>query len=322
MKKKVVSLLTLLLVCGLLFGCSGSSKSADSVYMMEASADSNSSAYMTEEAAEVEMAGSANSTGTDLIGNVAGRKIIKNADLNVETKDFDSFVSTLNTIIADLGGYIQASSQGTARRSGLRYADLTLRIPAEKLDEFISRTEGAATVTYQNIYTDDVTLSYVDTESHLKALRTEQETLLSLLEKAESVEDLITIQSRLSEVRYEIESYESRLRTYDDQIDFSTVYLNLNEVERETQVEKETAGEEISRRLAENWEDVGDAIRRFGIDFVSDLPYILIVVVPLGIIVLVIVLIAKAYRRKHPKRNMVIKVAVPEKKAEENSNEK
>lgn len=309
MKKKVISLLSLLLVCGLLFGCAGSSKSADTVYRMEATADSDSSAYISDEAAEVEMAGSANEVGTDLIGNVAGRKIIKNADLNVETKDFDAFTSTLNTIIADLGGYIQSSSQGTTRRSGLRYADLTLRIPAEKLDEFISRTEGAATVTYRNIYTDDVTLSYVDTESHLKALRTEQETLLALLEKAESVEDLITIQSRLSEVRYEIESYESRLRTYDDQIDFSTVYLNLNEVERETQVATETAGEEISRRLAENMEDIGDALRRFGIDFVSDLPYILLVVVPLGMIVLVIVLITKAYRRRHPKRNMVIKVS-------------
>lgn len=87
------------------------------------------------------------------------------------------------------------------------------------------------------------------------------------------------------------------------------MYLNLNEVERETQVAKETAGEEISRRFAENIEDIGDALRRFGIDFVSDLPFILIVVVPLGILVLVIVLIAKAYRRKHPKRNMIIKVS-------------
>lgn len=219
MKKKLVSMLSLLMVCSLLFGCGASSKSADSAYMVETTADSNSSAYIMDEAAEVEMAGSANEAGTDLIGSVEGRKIIKNADLNVETKDFDDFISTLNATVADLGGYLQSSSQGTTRRTGLRYADLTLRIPADKLNEFINLVDGAATVTYRNIYTDDVTLSYVDTESHLKALRTEQETLLTLLEKAESVEDLITIQSRLSEVRYEIESYESRLRTYDDQID-------------------------------------------------------------------------------------------------------
>lgn len=321
MNRKQISILAVLLVVCLLAGCGAKSRSADAAYMVESAADMNSSAYVTEDVAEVEMGGGANSIGEDLVGVTEGRKIIKNANLTVETKDFDDFSTTLNGLISEMGGYVQSSSQGTTKRTGLRYADITLRIPAGKLDEFISRTEGAATVTYREIYTDDVTMSYVDTESHLKALRTEQETLLTLLEKAESVEDLITIQSRLSEVRYEIESYESRLRTFDDQIDYSTVYMNLKEVERETQVAKETAGEEISRRLAENWEDVGESLRRFGIDFVSDLPFILIVVVPVGIIVLVIVLIAKGYRKKHPKRNMVIKVSVPEKK-EESSEQK
>lgn len=302
-----ISLLAGLLVLCLLTGCGA--KNAD----FNSQTASDEMKYDEELEMEMDNGGE----GIDLVGNVAGRKIIKNADLTVETRDFDGFSATLNKIIAELGGYVQSSSQGTNRRSNLRYADMTLRIPAEKLDEFITRTEGAATVTYRNIYTNDVTLSYVDTESHLKALRTEQETLLSLLEKAESVEDLITIQSRLSEVRYEIESYESRLRTYDDQIDFSTVYLNLKEVERESQVAKETAGEEISRRLSENWQDLGESLRRFGIDFVSSLPYILIVVVPVGIIVLVIVLIARSYRRRHPRRNMVIHVTAPEEKPEE-----
>lgn len=319
-KTPLVSLLSALLVLCLLTGCGA--KSADSVAyadlkMESAPQEVNTSAAMDAEEAEMD----AGSGSMGLVGNVIGRKIIKNAELSVETRDFDGFTSTLNAIVGELGGYVQSSSQGTKRRTGLRYADMTLRIPAEKLEIFISRTEGAATVTYRNIYTDDVTLSYVDTESHLKALRTEQDALLALLEKAESVEDLITIQSRLSEVRYEIESYESRLRTYDDQIDYSTVYLNLEEVERESQVTPETAGEEISRRLSENWQDLGEGLRRFGIDFVSSLPYILIVVVPMGIAVLVFVLIVKSYRRRHPKRNLII-TAAPEKKAEEKAEEK
>lgn len=318
-KTPLVSLLSALLVLCLLTGCGA--KSAESAAYAElktdsASQDVNTSAVMDAEEFEMDPG----SGGIGLVGNVIGRKIIKNAELSVETRDFDGFTSTLNAIVGELGGYVQSSSQGANRRTNLRYADMTLRIPAEKLETFISRTEGAATVTYRNIYTDDVTMSYVDTESHLKALRTEQDALLALLEKAESVEDLITIQSRLSEVRYEIESYESRLRTFDDQIDYSTVYLNLKEVERESQVTPETAGEEISRRLSENWQDLGEWLRRFGIDFVSNLPYILIVVVPMGIAVLVIVLIAKSYRRRHPKRNLII--AATEKKAEEKAEEK
>ena len=54
---------------------------------------------------------------------------------------------------------------------------------------------------------DDVTLRYVDVDSHKKALETEQERLLALLEKAENVEDIITIENRLSDVRYELENY-------------------------------------------------------------------------------------------------------------------
>ena len=77
-------------------------------------------------------------------------------------------------------------------------------------------------------------MNYVDTETHLAALRTEQESLMRILADAETVEDLIAVQSRLSEVRYEIESYESVLRTYDDQIAMSTVTLRVQEVERET----------------------------------------------------------------------------------------
>jgi hypothetical protein len=157
-------------------------------------------------------------------------------------------------------------------------------------------------VTYKNLYTRDVTLTYVDLESHVKALRTEQETLMDLLAQAKRVDDIITIQSRLSDVLYEIESYESTLRTFDDQIAYSSVNLSIQEVARETAVEKETASEEIARRFRENWEDVKEGATRFGIDFVSDLPVILVWVVFLGIIVLVVVLLVKGGPKRKAKR--------------------
>ena len=69
-----------------------------------------------------------------------------------------------------------------------------------------------------------MTLQYVDLESHKKALTTEQDRLIELMEQAETVEDIITIEGRLSEVRYQLESMESQLRTYDNKIDYSTVY--------------------------------------------------------------------------------------------------
>jgi flagellar hook-basal body complex protein FliE len=167
-------------------------------------------------------------------------------------------MENLNRSILTVGGYVEASSisGNSYNRNRMRSADITARIPAEQLDAFCDQVSDLGNVTYKNLYTRDVTLTYVDLESHVKALRTEQQTLMDLLAKAEKVEDIILIQNRLSDVLYEIESYESTLRTFDDQITYSSVHLSIQEVARETTVEKETAAQEIARRFKENWEDV------------------------------------------------------------------
>lgn len=249
-------------------------------------------------------AAKANGDSANLTGAVQGRKIIKNGDLSIQTREFDEFLEHLNRSILAMGGYVQSSgiSGNSYNRNRMRSADITARIPAENLDAFCDQVSSLGNVTNKKLYTQDVTLTYVDLESHVKALRTEQQTLMALLEKAETVEDIITIQSRLSDVLYEIESYESTLRTFDDQINYSTVHLSVSEVQRETAVEKETASEEIARRFKENWEDVKECAVRFGINVASDLPVILIWVVILGVLVLVLVLIVKGGPRRRAKR--------------------
>ena len=240
----------------------------------------------------------------NLTGAAAGRKIIKNGDLSIQTRDFDEFLTDLNRSILAVGGYVEASSinGNSYKKNRMRSADITARIPADQLDAFCDQVSDLGNVTYKNLYTRDVTLTYVDLESHVKALRTEQGTLMELLKKAEKVEDIITIQSRLSDVLYEIESYESTLRTFDDQIAFSSVHLGIQEVERETAVEKETAAQEIARRFKENWEDVKDGAARFGINFVSELPVILVWIVFLGAVIIIIVLIVKGGPKRREKR--------------------
>ena len=241
---------------------------------------------------------------TNLTGAVAGRKIIKNGDLSIQTREFDEFLEDLTRSILSVGGYVESSSinGNSYNKNRMRSADVTARIPAENLDAFCDQVSDLGNVTYKNLYTRDVTLTYVDLESHVKALRTEQQTLMDLLEKAQSVEDIITIQARLSDVLYEIESYESTLRTFDDQIAYSSVHLSVQEVQRETTVEKETAAQEIARRFRENWEDVKEGAQRFGINFVSGLPVILVWAVFLGIIVLIVVLIVKRSPKRKAKR--------------------
>ena len=254
---------------------------------------------------------------TNLTGAAAGRKIIKNGNLSIQTREFDTFMENLNQTILAMGGYVESSgiNGNSYGRRTMRSADITVRIPADQLDAFCDQVSDIGNVTYKNLYTRDVTLTYVDLESHVKALRTEQQTLIDLLKKAQTVEDIILIQNRLSDVLYEIESYESTLRTFDDQIAYSSVNLNIQEVERETTVEKETAGQEISRRFRENWEDVKEGFARFGINFVSDLPVILVWVIILGGIAFIIVRIVKGGPKRRAKREA--RWALKQQKAQE-----
>ena len=314
-----IALLMALCMVFALVGCSKSSSARsesyyaksepayDMAYEMEAPAAMADEAYGGAEykaAGKVSTTTAANGESANLTGNAAGRKIIKNGDLSIQTREFDEFLTNLNRSILAVGGYVEASSinGNSYNKNRMRSADVTARVPAEQLDAFCDQVSELGNVTYKNLYTRDVTLTYVDLESHVKALRTEQETLMELLRKAEKVEDIILIQNRLSDVLYEIESYESTLRTFDDQIAYSSVHLSIQEVQRETTVEKETAGQEIARRFKENWEDVKDGFARFGIDFVSDLPIIIVWVVFLGIVVLVIVRIVKGGPKRKARR--------------------
>ena len=313
-----IAILMALCMVFALVGCSKSSSARsesyyaksepayDMAYEMEAPAAMADEAYYGEAkaAGKVSTTTTANGESANLTGNAAGRKIIKNGDLSIQTREFDEFLTNLNRSILAVGGYVEASSinGNSYNKNRMRSADVTARVPADQLDAFCDQVSELGNVTYKNLYTRDVTLTYVDLESHVKALRTEQETLMELLRKAEKVEDIILIQNRLSDVLYEIESYESTLRTFDDQIAYSSVHLGIQEVQRETTVEKETAGQEIARRFKENWEDVKDGFARFGIDFVSDLPIIIVWVVFLGIVVLVIVRIVKGGPKRKARR--------------------
>ena len=318
--KAIFAILLALCLALMLAGCGSKSSSApeygyyakseaayDTAYQMEAPAAMADEGYRTEAKAAGKVATATNSTtaeSANLTGAAQGRKIIKNGNLSIQTREFDEFMANLNQSILSVGGYVESSSinGNSYNKNRMRSADITARIPAENLDAFCDQVSDLGNVTYKNLYTRDVTLTYVDLESHVKALRTEQQTLLELLQKAQTVEDIITIQSRLSQVLYEIESYESTLRTYDDQIAYSSVSLSIQEVQRETTVEKETAGQEIARRFRENWEDVKEGAARFGINFVSDLPIIIVWVLFLGIVAFIIVRIVKGGPKRKEKR--------------------
>ena len=311
MKRIIPIALVLLLLCTVV-GCSNKSAAhEESYYTNSSSAYYADAAYEAEYAPEAPMEaayGYTNEAKTSASQSpaLANRKIIRNADLTVETLSFDTFLNELQASVGSFGGYVESSSIGDrGYRNGqqLHYARYTIRVPAEQLDAFLSAVSDLGNVTALNTGLRDVTTSYVDSEKHLESLRIEQQALLDILAKAETIEDIITVQDRLTYVRYEIESYEAILRTYDDQIALSSVNLTVNEVERETPVEKETFGQEVSRRFNESLTDVGDSCKSFAAGFLGNSPIILMTVLILGAIVLVVVLIIKGIKKHYAKKN-------------------
>lgn len=231
----------------------------------------------------------------------AARKLIRNVNLEVETETFDDLLSTVRKRTELFGGYIEESyTYNGSSYSGnrLRNANLTIRIPAEHLDEFLENVAEVSNVISRNESVTDVTLQYVDMESHKKALLAEQERLLDLLTRAESIEDIISLEERLSEVRYQLESMESQLRVLENQVSYSTVYLYVNEVVKLTPVKEQSAWEKISTGFVNSLYDVGNEFADFGIGFLIDLPYIIVWAVIIVLAALILRLILRRFRRK------------------------
>lgn len=327
--KILALLLACLLVAGMLVGCGASAKSADmaaDVVYAETSAaaapENNTKAEVdeyemetaVEEAEDVlttvgysddaEAGGSASVTQTASIS----AKIIYSADLSIQTTEFDRSVSALERYVKDFGGFVESSdtsgnisyeSDGSTNIVD-RWAYYTVRIPAEKFEEFLNLSGGLGNVINSSRYAENVTSRYTDNEARLSSLRTQEERLLSMLEKSEDVESLIALEERLADVRYETESIERTLRNLDMQISYSTVSITLNEVEKYTPSVpvKRTFGEKLVSSLKNGWDNFADGIKYMILDLAYGLPGLILFLVIAAACVIVLVKLRRKYKAK------------------------
>lgn len=295
---------------GNMFRMGGESKSSNMAADMSAPAEAEKYSadgaggtgyFGTEEMAEVEE-GVTTETGAgseELAESQTDRKLIRNIYLDVETLEFDTLVRDIQKQTDILGGYVERSSVSgnSYYYDNTRYADLTLRIPKDKTDEFLEKVGSSGNITSRSEDVEDITLTYVDTESHVKALRTEENQLLKILEKAETVEDIMSIQSRLSEVRYQLESYASRLKTYDNQVDYDTITLYVREVTKETPTEELSIWQQMKEGFTDSLIAVRKGFRDVCIWFVAHIPYF--------IVLFAVVLAVTAAVKKHSKKKNI-----------------
>lgn len=211
------------------------------------------------------------------------KKIIKTYNYSYDTETFDEAYAYLKEQINAYHGYISNSniySDGYISDSkygtDYRKLSLTARIPVEECDEFVNQLGSLGTAVRQSESTDDVTLQYNDTESRITSLKTEQQRINELLKDADSLETIIALEDRLTEIRYELENYQSQKNLYDDLITYCTVNISLYEVSYEVPVDDSTVLSRMKSGLVTSFRDIGHGFTNFLVWFVVKLPYLAI----------------------------------------------
>lgn len=266
-----------------------------------------SSSYVDRGSVDVSMKdtadGASSGSGNNSSNAIEDRKIIEHIDMTVQTREFDSFIDFISDEVSKCGGYIEESSvlgNGLNDKKSRRSATLTVRIPSSGSDSFVALISEAGNVTRNVLTTEDVTLSYVDTESRISALKTEKEALEKLLASAATTSDIISVRTRLTEVIYELESYTAKLRTYDNLVEYTTVLMDIDEVEKETVLEEESVWQRIGRGITESFENVGDFFVEFFVLFLVAIPYLLVIGAVAAIVILIVKFASKRRRKKAP----------------------
>lgn len=236
------------------------------------------------------------------------QKIIFTGQVDLETLDFDKSRTELCDYMLSIGAYQQSSSINGGRigYKGLKSAQYVFRVPKTKYDQSFIDLGKIATVVYEQSNGEDVTEQYFDTEARLKSLKIQQERLLELLKKAAKMEDILKIEKELQETNYEIENLTGTLRKWDSLVEYSTLTVNLNEVEQIKPVlPKENEG--LWYRISSGFKNSVINLWDFVQDAIVALAEAIPVLLPLGVIGY---LVYRFIRRKISKTKTVVKTKV------------
>ena len=315
MKKFKLAAIAVLAASLCLTGCGGASNSNSASYKEEAGAAGDyayesyaGESYAAEETAQMaegeEYTADGGSTESALRAQ-DGQKIVYTGNLSIQTLEYDKSAASIRKKIKDAGGFSEAESERDNdyywyNRSGgsgnTRYLNITARIPSEKFEDFINSLSGDGKVMSRSVNAENISQVYANKETYKKSLEKEQERLLEMMDKAQTIEEMITVESRLSEVERQLNVYRTDLAQMDKDVEFSTVYIELQEVKRYTEeVSSTTFGEELKYAF----EDAINSFKNFceGIILfvVRNFPYLIILAV-------IIVLIVRAIGRSRAKR--------------------
>lgn len=234
-----------------------------------------------------------------------GLKIIREARIEMQTENYSEDMAALEELVTSMGGFITSreewgSEQSAETGENPRTLSLTLRIPSDQLDAFVEQAKQVGIVTASSISETDVTDQYTDTDRRLQAYQKQYDRVLEMMDQATTVEELIQIESELSRLEMEIESCQGTLNYWDARVNYSTVYIYVDEVRRAISANP-SLGERMRTALANSWDDFTQGCQDLVVNLCAAIPYIVVWIVVLaaagGIAALIVRKVRKGRRK-------------------------
>ena len=153
----------------------------------------------------------------------SARKIIYHAEVRVKVEDLVKTNARMDSLTHAYGAYISDASE--ERQEGQWEHQMKIRVLPSQFQKLLNSLNGLGILQSKTLSTDDVTSEHADVSARLRTKRAVEQRYVALLSQAKKIADILAIEEKIGEVREEIESTESRLKTLNDQIGYSTITL-------------------------------------------------------------------------------------------------
>ncbi len=291
-------LLIMMLLTVLLFsGCSGSSSDQGRMAEVAPSEQPAMEAPDYDYASSDEEAGYKDETND---GTMPEQRLIRQGNLRVEVQDAIATGDDIRNYVRSIGGFVSDETQYINMIDGREYysLDMSVRMPEHRFDEALDFISELGKVDYRYVNVIDVTEQYIDLEARLNNLKAEEERFVAIFDQAETVEDLLAVESELARLRGDIESLEGQFRYLQNRVSLATLSVNLTE-------ERIKTAELESFTFSETFQNMGVSFTRgvynfflfLGNLFVG-LAYILPFALFLGLIAILAIWILRMARKK------------------------
>ncbi len=250
-----------------------------------------------------------------VVEDPAGRKLIYTVSMTINTENYDADYSLILSKLREYGGYTYAeTSSGTKPVKDTDYgreAEFVLKIPVEKLDAYLTSLEQNTEISRKEINVEDTTEHYFDTEHRIELLEERYKRLEGYLEKVETIEDVIALESEMNDIIYQLDNLRGEVKGLDNLIAYSTVRISLYEKVNIAKIPHENPNifERMGNAVTVSFRAVVDLLSGLLVVIAASLPVLGLLAVIALIVFIIVKICINASRKKKQKRAAMMNAA-------------